>query len=160
MAEFSDLPFGMRAQLALYPWRRIDPVPWSPLAAPLAAARVALVTSAGMYRPGLDEPFVSLLGGDTSFRLIPDDTPVQDLVVGTVSHAFDRAASEQDRNIAFPLDRLHEMVAAGSIGSAAPRHVSISGNITAPGRLVRVSAPRIAAELRADQVDVALLVPI
>ncbi|HVA58557.1 MAG TPA: glycine/sarcosine/betaine reductase selenoprotein B family protein [Gemmatimonadaceae bacterium] len=160
MADFSELPLGMRMQLALYPWRRIDPVPWTPMRVPLASARVALVTSAGMYRVGIDAPFAPVRGGDSSYRLIPDDTATQDLVVGQVSHAFDRGPAERDPNIAFPLDRLHEMVADGTIGHAAPRHVSINGSITAPGRLVRDTAPRIAAELRDDGVDVALLVPI
>ena len=42
----------------------------------------------------------------------------------------------------------------------APRHISIMGSITAPGRLVSRTAPEIAALLRQDAVDAVLLVPV
>lgn len=150
----------MRAQLALYPWRRIEPVPWTQSTTPLARSRVALVTSAALYRPGYDTPFARVHGGDPSMRWIPDDTAARDLVVGQPSHAFDRAPVERDRNLALPLDRLHELVARGCVGSAAPRHVSINGSMTAPGRFLRQTAPGIAAGLQEDGVDVVLFVPI
>jgi hypothetical protein len=38
--------------------------------------------------------------------------------------------------------------------------VSFNGSITAPGRLVRQSAPEMAEVLRAEMVDAALLVPV
>ncbi len=42
----------------------------------------------------------------------------------------------------------------------APRHLSFMGSVTAPGRLVRDTAPRAAELLVEDRVDVALLVPV
>ena len=118
------------------------------------------MTSAGLYRPGVDQPFVKSLGGDTSHRVIPDDVDLQSLAIGQTSDAFDRAPMQADRNMGLPLDRLHELVSAGVVGSAAPRHVSINGSILAPGRLVRDTGPRVADVLRADQVDAALFVPV
>ncbi len=160
MPDFSELPLRYQAAIAVYPWRRIDPVPWAVLARPLSQSRVALVTSAGLYRPGTDKPFAKSLGGDTSHRVIPDDVDVQSLAIGQTSDAFDRAPMQADRNVGLPLDRLHELVNAGVVGSAAPRHVSINGAITAAGRLVRGTGPRVADLLRADQVDAALFVPV
>ncbi|MDP6928564.1 MAG: glycine/sarcosine/betaine reductase selenoprotein B family protein, partial [Planctomycetota bacterium] len=76
------------------------------------------------------------------------------------SDSFDHTGLREDPNLAFPLDRLRELVASGRIGSLAPRHLSFMGSITAPGRLVRESAPQAARWLLEDQVDVALLVPV
>ena len=59
-----------------------------------------------------------------------------------------------------PLDRLHELAATGEIGEVAPRHVSLMGSITAPARLVRQTLPLIIDLFTADQVEVALLVPV
>ncbi|MDE3126413.1 MAG: selenoprotein B glycine/betaine/sarcosine/D-proline reductase [Gemmatimonadota bacterium] len=160
MADFSDLPLAMRLPLAVYPWRRVDPVPWVPGSKPLTHARVALITSAALYRPGIDAPFEEVRGGDSSMRWLPDDVVPHTLAVGHPSHAFDRTPVDRDRNIAFPLDRLHEMVAQCVVGSAASRHVSFNGSMTAPGRFLRHTAPGIAAGLIQDRVDTAILVPI
>ncbi len=58
-----------------------------------------------------------------------------------------------------PLRRLDELVAAGKVGSSAPRHYSIMGYILEPEILVGETAPRIAEGLLRDDVDLALLVP-
>jgi D-proline reductase (dithiol) PrdB len=52
------------------------------------------------------------------------------------------------------------MEAAGAIGSLAPRALSFMGSISAPGRLVKETAPEAASLLEADGADVALLVPL
>ncbi|MEA2325285.1 MAG: D-proline reductase (dithiol) PrdB, partial [Thermoanaerobaculia bacterium] len=65
-----------------------------------------------------------------------------------------------DPNLAFPLDRLHELERDGRIGRVNKRHLSFMGSITAPGRLIRDSAPAAAELLVADGVDIALLVPV
>ena len=160
MADFSELPLRYRLEMAIYRWRRVDPVVWTPLAVPLPRARVGLVTTAGLYRPGLDEPFRRVRGGDYSFRIIPDDVALESLAVGQTSDAFDRAPVEADRNTALPIERLHTLVERGEVGSAAPRHLSFNGSVPAPGRLVRESAPEAARILRNDGVQAALLVPV
>jgi D-proline reductase (dithiol) PrdB len=153
------LSLKLRAFLAAYRWRRIDPVPCAELGPDLSAARVALVTSAGFVAPG-DPPFdPDVRGGDFSFRVLPDGIDVQSLEEHHRSDAFDSSGIELDRNIGLPLDRLHELVAAGEVGSAAGRHVSLMGSITAPGRLTRDTAPAVAELLAGDDVDLALLVP-
>ena len=160
VADLSELSLKYRLQLVAYRWRRIDPVPWSALEKPLSAACLALVTSAGLYRPAIDAPFERVRGGDVSFRAIPNDVPVGSLKVGQTSDAFDRSPIEIDRNLALPLDRLGELVRAGEVGSAAPRHLSFNGSITTPGRLIAETAPEAAELFREDGVDAALLVPV
>lgn len=160
MADVSEVSLRHRLELAVYPWRRVDPVPWAPLHTPLHKSRLALLTSAGLYRPAIDDSFAKVRGGDTSFRIIPDDVDVQSLAIGQTSDAFDHEPLKRDRNAGFPLDRLHELARDHVIGSVAPRHISINGSITAPGRLVRETGPRVAEILRADNVEAVLLVPI
>ncbi len=160
MADLSELPLPYRLELAFYKWRRIDPIPWAPLAVPLHAARVALITSAGLYRLGEDDPFCRVRGGDVSFRVIPSDTDVRRLAIGQTSALFDRQPMLEDRNLALPIDRLAELVRLGEVGSTAPRHVSFSGSITATRRLMTETGPRVAELLRSDGVHAALLVPV
>lgn len=160
MATIEELPWKYRAFVRTYGWRRIDPVPWTPLAKRLTGCRVALVSSAALTLPD-QEPFDgSVRGGDPTFRTVPAEADVPTLRESHRSRAFDHAGVEEDPNLAFPLDRLHELAAAGRIGSVAPRHLSFMGSITAPGRLLRETAPEAAGILLADRVDAALLVPV
>lgn len=160
MVKVSDLKLSLRAFMRAYPWRIIDPVPASVLSRPLSASRVAVVSSAGLVLPG-EPPFdPDVRGGDFSYRVIPADAPVQSLEEHHRSDAFDHSGIETDRNMAMPLDRLHEMAAEGQIGSVAPRHISLMGSITAPGRLVQHTLPRVADLLMEDHVDVALMIPV
>jgi D-proline reductase (dithiol) PrdB len=156
----ADLPLSYRLLLATYRWRRATPSAPARLRVPLARARVALVSSAGLVAPG-DTPFdLAIRGGDCSWRTIAATIDPATLTIHHRSDAFDRAPLAADRNVVFPIDRLRALVAAGDIGELAPRHLSFMGSITAPGRLIRESAPAAAAVFVADQVDVALLVPV
>lgn len=160
MGSLGEFSWRTRLFLTAYPWRRLNPVPWSPLRKPLSEARVALCTSAGLTAPD-QEPFdESIRGGDTSFRLISDSAPVAALRSSHRSDTFDHSGIEADPNLGLPLDRLHELVARGRVGAAAPRHLSFMGSITTPGRLIRDTAPRAAQALVEDQIDLALFVPV
>ncbi len=160
MGDQSEFRFSIRAFLKAYPWRRIDPVPWTPLKKPLAVCRLALVSSAGFVLP-TQAPFdESIKGGDPSFREIPAGADVKTLVDTHRSESFDHTGIQRDPNLAFPIDRVRELVLAGRIASVNHRHISFMGSITAPGRLTRDTAPQAARLLVEDGVDVALLVPV
>jgi D-proline reductase (dithiol) PrdB len=138
----------------------VDPVPLARHAKPVSASRVALVTSAGLVPRG-DRPFdPEVKGGDFSFRVIRAGDDVHALEEHHRSESFDHSGILRDPNVAFPLDRLRELAAAGEIGDVAPRHLSFMGSITAPGRLVRQTAPEAARLLAADGADLALLFPV
>lgn len=160
MASWSELPLRYRLSIALYRWRTLADTPWATLPVPLAEARVALVTSAALYRPGIDRDFGGDNGGAISMRLLPSDTPLGSLVVGQSSDAFDRTDVERDMNLALPLDRLRELQAEGAVGSVAPRVVSFNGSMLAPGKFLRDTAPQVVEALRADLVHAALFVPV
>jgi D-proline reductase (dithiol) PrdB len=160
MGTISEFSLKDRIFLTGYRWRRIDPVPWVSLDKPLSECRLALVSTAGLVLPG-QEPFdKSVKGGDYSMRMVPGDAAVSDLIDTHRSRSYDHTGLQSDANLAFPLDRAREMVESGRLGSLATEHVSLMGSITAPGRFVRDTAPEAASRLRADGVDIALLVPV
>ena len=160
MAEMSDFSLSIRLFLRAYQWRRIDPVPWTPLRKPLEESRLGLISSAGFVGPG-QEPFDrSVRGGDPSYRTIPDDIDVAELREHHRSESFDHTGLATDPNLAFPIDRMRELVGRGRLGSMSRRHLSFMGSITAPGRLRREVVPEAAQVFEDDDVDVALLVPV
>ena len=59
-----------------------------------------------------------------------------------------------------PLDRLREFVAAGKIGSLAPRAYTFMGGIYSSRKVRARLAPAIRERLQQDEVDLALLVPV
>lgn len=160
MGDLGEFSLRHRLFLMTYRWCRIDPVPWTPLREPLGRCRVALVSTAGFVLPGQTPFEESKAGGDASFRVIPAETDVHQLIELQRSEAFDHSGIREDPNLAFPLDRLRELASRGRIGSVARRHLSFMGSITAPGRLVRDTAPEAAGLLVDDRVDAALLVPV
>ncbi len=160
MARLADLKLSERLFMQTYRYRSADWRPGARLRKPLSETRLALISSAGLYLPG-QEPFdLDRRGGDWSFREIPAGAAVEELRIAQRSTAFDQRGALQDRNLVFPLDRLHSLAAAGELGALSPRHFSLMGSITAPGRLVAESAPAVAARLREDGADAALLVPV
>jgi len=160
MARLSDLKLSHRAIIAAYSFRKYDWRPGTRLVKPLSESRIALITTAGLFLK-LQPPFRhSIRHDDCSFREIPDNANLAELKIGQSSDAFDHTGIEADRNLAFPLDRLHEEAAAGHIGSSAPRHFSIMGSILAPAALINETGPTIARKLREDATDGVLLVPV
>jgi D-proline reductase (dithiol) PrdB len=160
MAELSELPLAVRLFLKAYPWRRIDPVPWTSLRKPLNQCRLALVSSAGFVLPGQTLFDRSIRGGDPSFREIPGDAGMSSLIESHRSQSFDHSGLHRDPNVAFPIDRMRELATRGRIGSVNRRHLSFMGSITAPGRFISQTAPEAARRLVEDGVDAALLVPV
>ena len=160
MGDLSEFPLKYRIFLKVYQWRRIDPVPWTPLKKPLQDCRLVLVSSAGIVTAN-QEPFDnSVRGGDSSLREIPFDVDVATLLETHRSDAFDHTGIRQDPNLAFPADRLREMAAAGLIRSLNHRYLSIMGSVTAPGRLIKKTIPQEVPKLIEDQVDIALQIPV
>ena len=160
VGDLSEFPLKTQLFLRAYRWRRIDPVPWTPLFRPLSDCRVALVSSAGFVTPDQESFDERKKGGDPSFREIPDDVDPAILVDTHRSRTFDHSGVRRDPNLALPIDRLRELVESGRVGQANRRHISFMGSLTAIGRFVKETAPAVAKLLVEDGVDVALLVPV
>ena len=160
MVRIAEMPPKLGEFMSKYAWRELGKIPPASLSKPMARCRVALVSSAGMVAPG-QKPFEQKIkGGDWSWLEIPGDIEVASLVEHHNSKSFDHSGIEADGNMGMPLDRLRELAAEAVIGEVAPRHISLMGSITAPGRFLRKSVPEIVEALIEDHVDVALMVPV
>ncbi|UCF37722.1 MAG: selenoprotein B glycine/betaine/sarcosine/D-proline reductase [Acidobacteriota bacterium] len=160
MAKIGDLKLRYRIFMKTYRYRSADWGSGARLQVPLSEAKIAVVTTAALYKPE-QEPFdEELKGGDPSFRVIEQGTDLSTLRLGHRSEAFDHTGVLSDANLALPLDRLVELQAEGRIGSINPRHFSFMGSITAPGRLLSKTAPETAQMLLEDQVDAVVLTPV
>jgi D-proline reductase (dithiol) PrdB len=73
------------------------------------------------------------------------------------SIGFDRSDVQRDLNVAFPLDRMRELVAAGELGSLASTHYAFLGAQRGYDGILRESGPEVARDLREDGVDVVFL---
>jgi D-proline reductase (dithiol) PrdB len=155
MASLDELALSARLFMKTYPWRRIEPVPWASLRRPLAEARIAIVSTAGLVPPDQPPFDGGVRGGDWSYREVADSVDVATLVDAQRSQSYDHSGVRADANLAFPIGRLHDLH-----GNVSHRHFSFMGSITAPGRLAAISAPEVAEKLVQDGVDAVLLVPI
>ena len=160
MPRLESLTEVERKTLTFFPCMEFDHTPWVPLAKEMSHCRVALISTAGLHLRG-DKPFISdFKGGDPSFRFIPSNSSPADILQSHVSIGFDHIAFYHDMNIAFPIDRLRELVERGVIGSVSENYYSFMGALRDPRRVVNDTGPQVAQLLKDDGVDLVFLVPI
>jgi D-proline reductase (dithiol) PrdB len=155
MPRLERLPQLYRNNLLMLPVQVHDTAPFTVPAKPLAACRLAIVTTAGLHRRS-DRPFGP---GEQSYREIPADTPAADIVQSHTSLGFDRVAIMRDLNVSFPIDRLRELVARGELGGLGPRHYSFMGAQREVSRIERETGPEVGRRLRAEGVELAFITP-
>lgn len=153
MARLEQLPEPMYSHLADLPCPGFDSTPGAQ-GPELSRRRVALVSTAGLHRRG-DRPFA---GMDGDYRVVPSSVSAQDLVMTHISTNFDRTGFQQDWNVVFPLDLLHQLQQEGFIGSVADYHYSFMG--AADPTKMQDHAENLAQLLAGDNVDAVLLVPV
>jgi D-proline reductase (dithiol) PrdB len=141
-----------------------EAIPWAPLAKPVAQAKVALVSTAGLSMKD-DEPFdmdlerANPMRGDPGFRRLRADATAGDVDANHLH--IDTGYIERDLNVALPLDRLRELVEEGVVGAMAETHYSTMGyQGNDLGTLERETAPAIAAAMKSEEVDLAILAPV
>src|SRR5262245_56872408 len=106
-----------------YRWSHYVDVPFTPLAVPLSRARVALITTAAPFQPGLGDqgpgaPYNAGAKFYTVYSISSESEP--DLRISHIG--YDRLHTHaKDINSYVPLARLKEAVAAGRIGALTPR---------------------------------------
>ena len=155
MPRLDRLPQLNRNNLRMLPVQVNDTTPYTRLAAPLSARRLAIVTTAGLHRRG-DRPFGP---GEQAYRVIPSDTPAADIVQSHTSLGFDRVPTMRDLNISFPVDRLRELVARGELGGTGPHHYSFMGAQRELKRIQEETGSEVGRRLRDEGVAVALITP-
>lgn len=150
-----EYAYVRRVSYPSFEWRSFDqPSPRHRLQRPIDTARVALVGTGGAYLPG--QPGFSLgHDGDPSFREIPADA--ERIRLAHVGYDVPRARKDPD--VVFPLALLRNLAAEGAIGELAPRAYSFMGYVPDAEPLLSDSGPQVARRLRADGVDLVLLVP-
>ena len=142
------------------------PIPWTPLERPLAECKFGLLTSGGLYVRGLEPPFNlerergEPTWGDPSFRRLPINIRQEDVGVSHL-HLNPRDIL-LDFNILLPIRRFQELPSEGRIGGSADNAYSFMGFQGFPADTQAWQeryGPQVAAELKADGVNCALLVP-
>ena len=141
-----------------------EEIPWTAPSRPLAEARVALLSTAGLSMRE-DVPF-DMEGerreptwGDPSWRRIASNATPENVDVNHLHIKTDYI--RRDLNVALPLDRLRELVNDGVVGSAAASHYSVMGyQGSDPARIASHSAAAIVESLEAEEVDLLLLAPV
>jgi glycine/sarcosine/betaine reductase selenoprotein B len=150
------------------PQFKYDSAPWTALAKPLNQARLALISTGGVFVEGHDPlgpngptqqeavlRIQEFLRGDPALATIPRDTPAPRL---RVRHpGYDIRGALRDHNVVFPLDHLKALEEEGVIGELANEAYSFVG-ATSQIRLLKEHAPRWAGHLKDKEVDAALLV--
>jgi D-proline reductase (dithiol) PrdB len=143
-----------------YRWAENGTAPFAPLAKPLAASTVVLISTSEIAikdDPRFDDkdPAVRAAG---NVYVVPADTPAGNLYSRT--NSYDRyATSLDDPNAYFPIERLHEAARAGRIGRLAPDCIGVF-NAYSHRKTMEVDAPEVLRRCRAMQVDAAILVPV
>jgi hypothetical protein len=137
---------------------------WAPFEKRLAAARIALLSSAGLYIKG-KQPSFDLEReqghpewGDPSWRSIPADVSAADIASAHL-HINDEDI-RADPEIALPMRLLADLVAEGQVGSETTEHFSVMGyqDRSLEG-WQKETAPALVARLRDLQADGIILAP-
>lgn len=118
---------------------------------------MAIVTTAGLKPAGGLELW-SLT--DRGFTVLPRGS--HEVELAHFSPNFDRVGIAADLNVAYPVDRLEEMVASGEIGSLSDVNLSFMGaEMDATFSTILLDTGPAAAQLLVEnEVDVVLLTPV
>ena len=141
-----------------YPFVVSQDIPWTPYRGRPSEQTVALVTSGGLYLQQSQPAFnTESIHGDPTFREIPKTVRQEDI---GIAHAhYDHSLALQDINIIFPVQRFVELEAEGVIGRVPDTLYSFS-YVNDVVTLVTKTLPDFMARIKADGVDVLLLVPV
>ena len=140
---------------APYQWVQNEPMPLTHPRRPMSEWRVGVVASGGIYAHG---QVAFHYRDDVSYREIDRDTPVDEL---RIAHfAYDHADARRDPSAVLPLAALCHLAGEGVIGEVSERAYAFMGGIYSARKVRDTLAPALADRLVADEVDVALMVPV
>ena len=143
-----------------YRWAHFAAVPFTPLAKPLTESRVALITTAAPYQPGVGDqgPRAPYNAAAKFYTVYSESTEtIPDLRISHVG--YDRVhTTAEDPNTWLPLPQLRQAVKSGRLGALTPR---LHGAPTNRSQRVTVEtdAPELLRRCRDDGADAVVLVP-
>lgn len=143
-----------------YRWAHFADVPFKHLDKPLAKSRVALITTAAPYQPGVGDqgPGAKYNAAAKFYKVYSESTDtIPDLRISHVGYDRKHTTAE-DPNTWFPLARLQEAVKAGRIGELTPRFYGSPTN-RSHRVTMETDAPELLRRCREDGADAVLLVP-
>lgn len=124
----------------------------------LSQSRLKLISSAGGYLKGKQEPFDDANPlGDYSIRVFPINTPPERIDFAHPS--YDHSAVDIDQQVLLPLAHLRDLAVEGVIGELAPSVVSFMGYQPVVTSLIDEAVPAILEAVQAERPDAVLLVP-
>jgi hypothetical protein len=142
-----------------YRWAHFVDVPFTPLGIPLQRARVALITTAAPFQPGVGDqgPGAPYNAAAKFYKVYSDSAgSAPDLRISHVG--YDRKhTTAKDINTYFPLARMRDAVAAGRIGSLTPRFHGAPTNRS--HRETEADLAELLRRCREDGADAVVLVP-
>ena len=145
---------------APYRWAHFVEVPFTPLAKPLAQARVVLITTAAPYQPGLGDqgPGAKYNASAKYYKVYSDSTEsTPDLRISHVG--YDRThTTAEDQRTWLPLAALQAAVKTGRTGALTPRFHGAPTN-RSQRVTIETDAPELLRRCREDGAEVAVLVP-
>jgi D-proline reductase (dithiol) PrdB len=156
----SNMPFSMKMLLTELTGKMPNPAPvfdppaLTPLRKSIAKSKIGMFVSCGAQLPE-DPPLAET--EDLSFRLLPRDVPLSELVISHKTAV--RKWAEEDLNVAYPLDRMKELEAEEVIGGLAHTAVSMVGSIQRFTELLDKTVPAIKQVYDSQGVDLVLLFP-
>lgn len=128
-------------------------IPFTPFDRELSSSIVTIASAAGVYGPG-QEAFPTEDPGDISYRIIPGDTPIEDLKIA--HHHYEHAEADRDPNIVFPLQSLRELAEEGFISGVNDKHFSV-GFTTRLRELYETTYPEIADQIEKSRTRLVIL---
>jgi D-proline reductase (dithiol) PrdB len=139
-----------------YIWTVNETAHLTPLGKPVSTCRVSMLTTSGASCrgvPGFDPD----ARNDLRLDAIPSTTPGDAFEIN--DNYYDHRSIEADINCQFPIDRLRELAAEGTIGAVAPRLWSgFMGRIYKRSAILDKAAEFV-GELQRDEVDLLVIVP-
>ena len=153
MARLDDIPEGEREMLKRMVMPVFEATPFVK-GKPLSQRRVSILSTAALQKR--DDKVFSR--GEAGYRIIPGGTSPEDITMSHNSVNFDRSGFQQDLNVCFPLQRLHDLADEGFIGSVADYHYTVLGSV--PPDQNEGTARQIAGMMKREGVDTVLLIPI
>ena len=138
-----------------YRWFRAEEAPaFQPMAKPLAAARIGMLSTSGAYALG---QVAYHYKDDASMRRIASDTADKDLRFSHLTENY-LVDARRDPGCIFPLQTLHALASEGVVGQVADEVFSCMGAVYSQRRVREELAPAVLSAFRAQGVDAALLV--
>jgi glycine/sarcosine/betaine reductase selenoprotein B len=143
-----------------YRWAHFAEVPFTPLRKPLAQSRLALVTTAAPFQPGVGDqgPGAPYNAAAKFYKVYSESSDaIPDLRISHVG--YDRKhTTAADPSTWLPLAQLQQAVKAGRLGALTPR---LHGSPTNRSQRVTMEtdAPELLRRCQEDGADAVLLVP-